>query len=219
MSRTILLLGNQNSGKSTLFNALTGLNSRVANFPGVTVEAKIGQITRLGGERVDVVDLPGTYSLIPASEEEELTVRAVFGQIPKLNNHSLIVVVIDSTELRRGLYLYSQIIELGFKAIIALSMVDQQPMLAEQHNISLLQKAVGTYVVPISAQDQSSITKLKTTIDSILAGALRPQIKEQPLLFEELSEDLQEQLSYMGANIPHVLPEQAQNSVEIDPKS
>jgi ferrous iron transport protein B len=214
MSR-ILLLGNQNSGKSTLFNALTGLNSKVANFPGVTVEAKIGQITRLGGERVDVVDLPGTYSLIPASEEEELTVRAIFGQIAGLNKHSLIVVVIDSTELRRGLYLYSQIIELGFKAIIALSMVDQQPMLAEQHNISLLQKAVGTYVVPISANDKNSITRLKTTIDSILAGALRPQIKEQPLLFEELSESLQEKLSYMGSNIPHVLPEQAQNSVDL----
>jgi len=211
----ILLLGNQNSGKSTLFNALTGLNSKVANFPGVTVEAKIGQITRLGGERIDVVDLPGTYSLIPASEEEELTVKAVFGQIPDLNNHSLIVVVIDSTELRRGLYLYCQIIELGFKAIIALSMVDQQPMLAEQHNISLLQKAVGTYVVPVSADDKSSITRLKTTIDSILAGALRPQIKEQPLLFEDLSERLQEKLSCMGNNIPHALPEQAQNSADL----
>lgn len=177
MRPTILLLGNQNSGKSTLFNALTGLNSKVANFPGVTVEAKIGQIIRPNLPPVDVVDLPGTYSLIPASEEEELTVRAVFGQVAKLNKHSLIVVVIDSTELRRGLYLYSQIIELGFKAIIALSMIDQQPELAKQHNINLLQKAVGTYVVPVHAEDKASITRLKTRIDSILAGALRPQIK------------------------------------------
>ena len=211
----VLLLGNQNSGKSTLFNALTGLNAKVANYPGVTVEAKIGHITRLGGERVNLVDLPGTYSLIPASEEEELTVKAVFGQIPELAKHSLIVVVIDSTELRRGLYLYSQIIELGFKAIIALSMVDQQPMLGEQHNISLLQKTVGTYVIPISAQDKNSITRLKTTIDSILAGALRPQIREQPLLFTSLSEELQEKLSYIVDDIPYVLPEHAQNSADL----
>src|SRR5580704_17114581 len=139
MSAPILLLGNQNAGKTTLFNALTGLNAKVANYPGVTVEARVGEITRFTGEKVRLVDLPGTYSLIPASEEEELTVKALLGDIPLIREHSLIVVVIDCTELRRGLYLYSQIIELGFKAIIALSMVDQQPMLAEQHNISLLQ--------------------------------------------------------------------------------
>src|SRR5262245_32539564 len=138
MTPAVLLLGNQNSGKSTLFNALTGLHAKVANFPGVTVEAKIGQIVRLGGERANIVDLPGTYSLIPTSEEEELTVKAVFGQVPELKGHQLIVVVIDSTELRRGLYLYSQIIELGFKAIIVLSMVDQQPMMADPRNVSAL---------------------------------------------------------------------------------
>jgi ferrous iron transport protein B len=211
----ILLLGNQNAGKSTLFNALTGLNSKVANYPGVTVEAGMGQLTRLGGERVTILDLPGTYSLIPASEEEELTVKAVFGQIREIKNHSLIVMVIDATELRRGLYLYSQVIELGFKAIIALTMIDQQPLLAEARNISTLQKAVGTYVIPVQASDSVSVTRLKTTIDSILAGALRPQIKEQPLLYQSLDLKLQEKLARMGTDLPHVLPEQAQNSTEL----
>lgn len=215
MNGPILLLGNQNAGKSTLFNALTGLNAKVANYPGVTVEAKVGEIVRMRGERVSVVDLPGTYSLIPASEEEELTVKAVFGQIPELAHHRLIVVVIDATELRRGLYLYSQVIELGFKAIIALSMVDQQPLLADQLNVSMLQKAVGTYVVPVCASDKASIGRLKTTIDGILAGALRPQIREQPLLFAGLSEALQEKLAKLDENLPHLLPEQAQNSADL----
>lgn len=213
MNGPVLLVGNQNSGKSTLFNALTGLNAKVANYPGVTVEAKIGEMLRLSGDRVRVVDLPGTYSLFPASEEEELSVRALFGEIPDLKDHRLIVVVIDCTELRRGLYLYSQIIELGFKAIIALSMVDQQPSLGDQVNVSLLQKAVGTYVVPVCSSDKESITRLRSIIDSILAGALRPQIKEQPLLFSSLSPRLQEKLSQPSPYLS--LPEQAQNSVDL----
>src|SRR5688572_21598175 len=133
MTAPILLLGNQNAGKTTLFNALTGLNAKVANYPGVTVEARVGEITRFVGERVSVVDLPGTYSLIPASDEEELSVRALFGDIATLRAHSLVVVVIDCTELRRGLYLYSQVIELGFKAMIALSMVDQRSLQWQKH--------------------------------------------------------------------------------------
>lgn len=213
MSGPILLLGNQNSGKSTLFNALTGLNAKVANYPGVTVEAKSGEMARLGGERVTIVDLPGTYSLFPASEEEELTVRALFGEIPQLKDHRLIVVVVDCTELRRGLYLYSQIIELGFKAIIALSMVDQQPSLSDHVNVNLLQKAIGTYVVPVCSSDKESIARLRSTIDSILAGALRPQIKEQPLLFSSLSARLQEKLS--RASAISFLPEQAQGSADL----
>src|SRR5580658_196509 len=110
MNAPILLLGNPNSGKTTLFNSLTGLNAKVANFPGITVEARIGEITRLGGEKVKIIDLPGTYSLIPASEEEELTVKTLFGETD-IKNHSLVIIIIDCTELRRGLYLYSQVIE------------------------------------------------------------------------------------------------------------
>ncbi|HXW60380.1 MAG TPA: FeoB small GTPase domain-containing protein, partial [Myxococcota bacterium] len=214
MSGPVLLLGNQNSGKSTLFNALTGLYAKVANYPGVTVEAKVGEMIRLGGERISIVDLPGTYSLFPASEEEELTVRALFGEIPPLRDHRLVVVVVDATELRRGLYLYSQVIELGFKAIIALSMVDQQPSLSDQVNVSLLQRAVGTYVVPVCASDKESIARLRSTIDSILAGALRPQVREQPLLFTSLSLSLQEKLARPSKEFSF-LPEQAQNSADL----
>lgn len=214
MNGPILLVGNPNSGKSTLFNALTGLHAKVANYPGITVEAKVGEITRLGGERISIVDLPGTYSLIPASEEEELTVKALFGDIARLKNHSLIVVVIDSTELRRGLYLYSQLIELGFKAIIALTMVDQRPELKETHALNVLKKSVCSYVIPVSSFDQASVTRLKTTIDGILAGSLTPQIKEQPLLSGPLSPALKDKLAHSGPSLAY-LPEHARNSIDL----
>lgn len=212
MTAPILLLGNQNAGKTTLFNALTGLNGKVANYPGVTVEARVGEITRFVGEKVLVVDLPGTYSLVPASEEEELTVKALFGAINKLKEHSLVVVVIDCTELRRGLYLYSQIIELGFKAMIALSMVDQRSVQWQKHAVEAINKAVGSIVVPVSANDKASLKRLTTTIDGILAGSLRPQIKELPRLFSSLPPALQEKL---GQVCHDHLPPHAQNSADL----
>ncbi|HXW53695.1 MAG TPA: ferrous iron transport protein B [Myxococcota bacterium] len=200
MIAPILLLGNQNTGKTTLFNALTGLNAKVANYPGITVEARIGQITRFAGEKVQIVDLPGTYSLIPASDEEELTVKALFGELPDLREHSLVVVVIDCTELRRGLYLYSQLIELGFKTIIALSMIDQRSEAWSRSTIATLQRNLGTLVVPVSASNRRSIERLTTTIDGVLAGSLHPHIKEQPLLSSSLTDDLQQKLSALGPN-------------------
>ncbi len=212
MTSPILLLGNQNAGKTTLFNALTGLNAKVANYPGVTVEARVGEITRFVGERVSVVDLPGTYSLIPASEEEELTVRALFGDISKLRKHSLVVVVIDCTELRRGLYLYSQIIELGFKAIIALSMVDQRSPQWQKHAVETLTKSVGSMVVPVSANDKASIKRLTSIIDGVLAGSLRPHAKETPLLCATRNALLQEKLARVG-KAP--LPPHARNSTDL----
>lgn len=214
MSAPILLLGNPNSGKTTLFNALTGLNAKVANFPGVTVEARVGEITRFGGEKVSVVDLPGTYSLIPTSEEEELTVKAMLGDIKNIKEHSLVVVVIDCTELRRGLYLYSQVIELGFKAMIVLSMADQRTEDWGKKAVKALKKDVNTQVVAVSSTDKESITRLLTTIDGILAGSFYPQIKGLPLLFKGMPEALQEKLGQEGPDFQK-LPLHAQKSLEL----
>lgn len=211
MSAPILLLGNPNSGKTTLFNAITGLNAKVANFPGVTVEARVGEITRFGGEKVKVVDLPGTYSLIPTSEEEELTVKALLGEVGG-KDHSLVVVVVDCTELRRGLYLYSQVIELGFKAIIALSMADQRSIEWQQKAVRALKREVNTQVVAVSANDKESITRLLTTINSILAGSFHPQIKQLPLLFKGLPEELQEKLKNESPSLR--MPVHARKSLE-----
>lgn len=213
MKPPVLLIGNQNAGKSSLFNALTGLNSRVANYPGVTTEARVGEIRRFGGDNVYLIDLPGTYSLIPASDEEELTVKALFGELKPMSHHSLVVVVIDCSELRRGLYLYSQIIELGFKAIIALTMVDQRSDAWQQHALSILKKEVGCIVVPVSINDKKSIKRLTTTIDGILAGSLIPLIKDQPLLAATLRKPLAEKLGYSCPSLK--LAPNARNSADL----
>ncbi|MCA9507528.1 MAG: ferrous iron transport protein B [Myxococcales bacterium] len=214
MTGPVLLIGNPNSGKSTLFNALTGLHTKVANYPGITVEAKLGKITRLNGEQVDIIDLPGTYSLIPASEEEELSVKALMGDIQSLKDRSLIVMVIDATELRRGLYLYSQLIELGFKTIIALTMIDQKPELKKTQSLNVLKKSVCSYVVPVSSFDQKSITHLKTTIDGVLSGSLTPQIKKQPLLFKSLSQELIDKLAQSPKNLER-FPQHIKNNPDL----
>jgi ferrous iron transport protein B len=191
----IFLVGNPNVGKSTLFNALTGLNARVANYPGITVEAKIGRIKRFSGDELTLVDLPGTYSLIPASQDEELTVRALMGAVAELRESRLTVVVISANELRRGLYLYSQIIELGVSAIVAVTMVDQLSKAQIRNIVGTLQRSLGAHVVAVSVDDKASLQNLKNTLDGIVAGSLQPKIKEQPLLFAGLNEELQDKLS------------------------
>lgn len=210
----ILLVGNPNVGKSTLFNALTGLNAKVANYPGITVEAKVGRIKRFSGQDLTIVDLPGTYSLIPASNDEELTSRALLNDIDALKHPSLIVVVISASELRRGLYLYSQVIELGLKAIIAVTMVDLVENRLNKANLHILQRALGTHVIPVNVDDKASLSTLKNTFDGIMAKSLTPKIKEQPLLFIDLPKSLQEKLSNDEA-CRHELHENAQKSPDL----
>ena len=137
------LVGNQNSGKSTLFNALTGMNQKIGNWPGVTVEKKSGIIKDIGYE---LIDLPGIYSMSPYSEEEKITVNYILN-----NNVDLIVNVIDVNSIERSLYLTTQLLELDAKVIIALNMCD----ILEKKGLVLheekLSEALNTTVIQISA--------------------------------------------------------------------
>ena len=112
----IVLVGNQNSGKTTLFNTLTGMNAKIGNWPGVTIEKKVGIIKNTDYE---LVDLPGIYSLSPYSIEEEVSKRFILEEKP-----DVIINIIDSTSLERSLYLTTQLLELDCKIIVALNMVD-----------------------------------------------------------------------------------------------
>src|SRR6195952_4545451 len=110
---TIALAGNPNSGKTTVFNALTGLRQKVANYPGVTVEKKTGRC-KLGGERwADVIDLPGTYSLISRSPDEQVAMEVLRGLRKDTPPPDGVIVVVDASNLKRNLYPVSQLIELG----------------------------------------------------------------------------------------------------------
>src|SRR3989454_4888397 len=121
----VVLTGNPNCGKTTLFNALTGLRAKVGNYAGVTVERKEGKLLGTPADlNVRVLDLPGTYSLSPQSLDEQISRDVLLNRLPELPAPALIVVVVDASNLQRNLYYATQVIELGHPTLIALNMID-----------------------------------------------------------------------------------------------
>src|SRR5439155_3061277 len=121
----VILTGNPNSGKTTLFNALTGLRAKVGNYAGVTVERKEGRLLGASKEHpINVLDLPGTYSLSPQSLDEQISRDVLFHRLPEVPPPDLVVVVVDASNLQRNLYFATQVIELGYPTLIALNMID-----------------------------------------------------------------------------------------------
>ncbi|MEB3416779.1 ferrous iron transporter B [Alteriqipengyuania sp. WL0013] len=149
--RTVALVGNPNAGKSALFNALTGARQKIANYPGVTVERRAGRMVLPSGEPVELIDLPGSYSLDPASPDEEVTARVVLGEFEGEARPDVIVIVLDATNLSQHLVFAQEIIELGRPVVVALNMLD----LAERDGLVLdpqaLEEALGVPVVPTVA--------------------------------------------------------------------
>ena len=152
----IALVGNQNSGKTTLFNLLTGTNQKIGNWPGVTIERKVGKIKDLGD---DLVDLPGIYSLSPYTVEEEVSRKFVLEDKP-----DIIINIVDATSIERSLYLTTQLMELDTKVIIALNMADRLEKKEIHIDKEKLAKEIGTDVVIISALKETGIEELKNTI-------------------------------------------------------
>src|SRR5690606_2606802 len=135
----VALLGNPNTGKSSIFNLLTGLRQHVGNFPGVTVEKKQGTI-KIGDESHSLIDFPGTYSIYPHSEDE----RVVYNVLSDSNHTDfpdVAVVVLDASNLRRNLFLFSQIYDLGLPTVMVLNMID----VADKSGVSISQEAIQKY--------------------------------------------------------------------------
>lgn len=164
---TILLIGNPNAGKTSLFNQLTGLRAKTANFPGTTVEYRKG-IMRHEGMQADLIDLPGLYNLTQGLDEERISVDAIAGKIPSLPKPSAIILLIDASRLERNLFLASQVIELGVPTVIALNMID----IAHREGIGINKKKLcqelGCPVVPIVALNGWGVDKLTATLQSTL---------------------------------------------------
>ncbi|QEK52168.1 ferrous iron transport protein B [Pedobacter aquae] len=159
----VALVGNPNTGKSTIFNALTGLNQKVGNFPGVTVDKKSGLCKLPDGKQVEIIDLPGTYSLYPKSADETIVFEVLSN--PDNSSHpDLVVIVADATNLKRNLLLYTQIADLKLPVIIALNMMDQ----AEKGNIEIdihaLAARLNVPVVALAARKSLGLDELKSAI-------------------------------------------------------
>ena len=161
---TVALAGNPNSGKTTIFNALTGLRQKVANYPGVTVEKKIGRCKLPGGQWCDVIDLPGTYSLISRSPDETVAMEVLRGIRSDVKQPDVVVVVVDASNLQRNLYLVSQLIELGRPLVVALNMTDVAERRGLHVSAQKLQQELGVPVVPIIGNKRKGIAELKQAI-------------------------------------------------------
>jgi len=147
------LVGNQNCGKTTLFNQLTGSNQHVGNFPGVTVEQKTGKV--IGGQDASIVDLPGIYSLSPYTSEEIITRDFIIKQKP-----GAIINIVDATNIERNLYLTLQLIELQIPMVLALNMMDEVAANNGSIDVKLLGETLGIPVVPISAIKKQGLSEL-----------------------------------------------------------
>jgi ferrous iron transport protein B len=160
----IALVGNPNSGKSSLFNSLTGLNQKVGNFPGVTMEKKTGTTTLAGNYIANIIDLPGTYSLYPKRLDEWVSYRVLIGQDPEVQP-DVFVVVVDASNLKRNLLFCTQIIDLKKPVVLALTMVDLARKKGIDINLAEMERELGVPVVAVNPRKNKGIAQLKKAIE------------------------------------------------------
>ena len=168
MTMLLALVGNQNCGKTTLFNQLTGSNQHVGNFPGVTIEHKIGQV--IGWKNYELVDLPGIYSIRPYSGEEKVTRNFIIDRRP-----DAIINIVDATNIERNLYLTLQLIEMGKPMVLALNMMDE--LLGNHGSIDIqkLSDRLGIPVVPIAAAKNDGVEELMRVVAETAENARKPR--------------------------------------------
>src|SRR3990167_9705709 len=158
------VVGNPNSGKTTLFNALTGLRQKVGNYPGVTVEKKLGQFIGQHGEKIELLDLPGSYSVSAHAPDERITRDVLLGLRSDTPRPDRILCVMDASHLERNLYFITQVLELGLPTIIALNMVDLAEAQGTIINVAKLSEELGVSIIPCQANRKETLLPLKLAL-------------------------------------------------------
>jgi ferrous iron transport protein B len=188
----IALAGNPNCGKTTLFNLLTGLNQKIGNYPGVTVDKKLGKCSLAQGKSAIIIDLPGTYSLYPASLDESVT-HKILCDVANFDHPDIVVIIADSTNLKRNLLFATQVIDLAIPCVLVLNMID----LAEKNNLQIdeqkLSGALGILVVSIDARNNKGIDKLKKVLSEAIPAPTKT-IFNPAASNPELSKDIDDYL-------------------------
>src|SRR5438477_3975161 len=202
-----VLIGNPNTGKSTLFNALSGFRALTGNFPGVTVEKKIGR-TKCRDRVVDLVDLPGTYSLSPRTLDEMVAVNVLLGRQAEVGTPDVVVCIVDAANIERNLYLVSQVLDLGLPTVIVLNMADVAASHGVEIDVPALAERLGLAVVKTEAHRRRGIDVLRQAI--VAAAARGPGARPQvfPESFAAECRRLDDHLRQLGqADTPNYLLE------------
>ncbi len=195
----IALIGNPNTGKSTLFNALTGLRQKTANYPGVTVEQHTGQIT-LDGQAVTLVDLPGAYSLAAQSPDEMVAIDVLLGHVTDLPRPRAVLAVVDATNLRRNLFLVTQLAELGLPLVVALNLSDVADSRGIRIDSAELAKQLGATVVPVSASRGTGLDALRRALTSAIHAPAPTPLRVLPEVGDAAA-DLGQRLRAAGSHL------------------
>ncbi|MDJ0941509.1 MAG: ferrous iron transport protein B [Woeseiaceae bacterium] len=184
---SIAVVGNPNSGKSTLFNRLTGLRQRIGNYPGVTVEKHIG-LLKAGDDSYELVDLPGTHGLSAHSFEERIAIDVIFGRVEGMSAPDGILCVVDASNLYQSLYLAVQLRELGLPMAVALTMTDAAEAEGIAVNVEKLSERLGVPVYPVVATSGRGIDKLRQGIVELAGAAAVAQPSSYPALADAAAE-------------------------------
>jgi len=203
----VALVGNPNTGKSTLFNLLTGLNQKIANFPGVTVDKKTGTYKLPTGQEAQLIDLPGAYSLYPKSKDEAMLLE-VLADTKNEIYPDVVVFIADATNLKRNLLLFSQVADLKLPTIIALNMMDLAKRGGVHIQIDKLAQKLGVRVVPISARNSDGIDTLKLAISETSSLATQTDTIDfseflNPVALQELQTELGVKEPYEAVLLAH----------------
>jgi ferrous iron transport protein B len=176
---TVALVGNPNTGKSTLFTALAGVRQRIGNYPGVTVEKKVGHM-EAGGRRFALVDLPGTYSLAPRSPDEMVAVDVLLGRRADVAPPDAVLCIVDASNLERNLYLVSQVLELGLPTVIALNMIDVAALRGLTIDVAQLSARLGAPVIEVQANRRRGIEPVRSALVDVIGRPALPRPSPLP---------------------------------------
>jgi ferrous iron transport protein B len=214
--KNVILIGNPNTGKSTLFNSLTGLNQKIGNFPGVTVDKKTGSYKHKQ-TKVAVVDLPGAYSLNPNSEDERVAKNCV----EEATENDIIIVVADATNLKRNLLLFTQIVDQGKQVILALNMMDLLQKNQQEIDLHKLSNLLKAPVVPINARIGKGIDDLKYAIhsyqntkNSFIGDNISSNVVDETMLrFNKINQIVNECFTKKGEDKSYLLTKKIDNII------
>ncbi|HRX82822.1 MAG TPA: ferrous iron transporter B, partial [Pirellulaceae bacterium] len=204
---TVALIGNPNTGKSTLFSALCGVRQRTGNYPGVTVEKKLGR-AEFHEQHFTIVDLPGSYSLAPRSPDEMIAVDVLLGRLNVVDEPDAVLCIVDASNLERNLYLVSQVLELGKPTVIALNMVDVARDRGIAIDVDMLRKRLHVPVIEIQANRRWGLPELKQALVDTLKVRQSPPESPFPDLFQaEITKLEAECETAVGSPLPRYLVE------------